>query len=144
MTRPLVVLAVVSFFLHLVWEKTHIALYTGYEAMEGVLPVYVFATVGDVAYVLAAVLLVALFKGGIRWLRDVRATDYAGLAVLGLSIALFVEYKAAALGRWEYTDAMPLVHGLGLSPLAQMTVLLPLSVFITIRIERWLQNRPLR
>jgi hypothetical protein len=35
-----VVLAAVSFLLHLGWEKAHIVLYTGYEALEGAVPIY--------------------------------------------------------------------------------------------------------
>lgn len=133
--RPFLLLATVSFFLHLAWEKAHIRLYTGYEALEGTLPVYLHATFGDVVYTLIAV-GAALFFRGERLRREPQSRDYALVALIGFAIAVFVEVKAIALGRWAYTDAMPLVFGLGLSPLLQMTVLLPLSVYITIRIAR--------
>jgi hypothetical protein len=111
-------------------------LYTGYEAMEGTLPVYLFATLGDVAYTLGAVLLISFFAGSLVWFVHVRTQAFLGLAVIGFSIALFVEYKAMALMRWEYTEAMPLVWDLGVSPLVQMTLLLPLSVFLSMVVER--------
>lgn len=138
--RAYALLAVCAFVLHILWERSHIALYTGYETMKGVLPVYLFATLGDVAYTLGAVVLIALFKGSWTWFREPQLRDFAGLAILGLSIALFVEYKALALGRWEYTDAMPLLGVIGVSPLMQMTILLPLSVFLVAVVERRLRG----
>lgn len=134
------VLAGVSFLLHLVWEKSHIVLYTGYEALEGALPVFLHATLGDVMYTLLAVLVLAALKRDISWMEKARGKGYALLAAIGFGIAAFVEMKAVALGRWEYTDAMPLVYGFGLSPLLQMTVLLPLSVYISVVVSRWIKR----
>lgn len=125
------VLAVLSGLVHLVWERAHMQLYTGYEALEGVLPVYIFATLGDVAYTLAAVFVIGLTVGSSTWFVSARARAYAGLALIGFWIALFVEYKALAFDRWEYTEAMPIFLQVGLSPLLQMTLLLPLSVYLT-------------
>lgn len=138
--RLYAILAFVAFILHLMWERTHIVLYTGYEAMEGALPVYLLATLGDVAYTLGAVLLISFFTGCLTWFLRARAQAFVGLAVMGLAIALFVEYKALALGRWAYTDAMPMIGVLGLSPLVQMTVLLPLSVFLAAFLERHIRG----
>jgi hypothetical protein len=129
-------LAGVSFLLHFVWEKLHIGLYTGYEALEGALPVFLYATLGDVGYTLLAVLVVAALRSETDWMRNARRREYALLAGVGLAIALFVETKAHLLGRWEYTDAMPTLWGFGLSPLVQMTVLLPLSVYISVVVMR--------
>jgi len=134
------VLATISFLLHVVWERLHIVFYTGYEALEGVLPVFLLATLGDVVYTLLAVSAFALVKRDILWVRRAGMGDYAALALLGFFIAVFVEYKAMLLGRWAYTDAMPLVYGFGLSPLLQMTVLLPLTVYIATVVLRWLNR----
>lgn len=140
--HPIAILFFVSFSLHFVWENMHKHLYTGYSPdVMGPFPVIFGATLGDaLLYTIIPVLLVALFVGDAAWFRTVSARHYVALAITGLFIALFVEYKAMALGRWAYTDAMPLIRGIGLSPLIQMTVLLPLSVFITNRIERWLNR----
>lgn len=126
-----VVLGAISFLLHIVWERLHVVLYTGYEAMEGKLPVYLFATIGDVFYTLLAILTIAYVRRSFRWFCEIRPRDFATLAAVGLAVAIFVEGKAHVYGRWEYTDAMPMVWIFGLSPLVQMTVLLPLSVYIT-------------
>lgn len=134
------VLLVSSFLLHFMWERVHIALYTGYESLEGIVPVYLYATLGDVGYTLLAVLVIALLKRDVGWMKTVRGVDYAALAGIGLAIAIFVEKKAQVLGRWEYTETMPLIYGFGLSPLVQMTVLLPLSVFISVVVVRHLNR----
>jgi hypothetical protein len=138
--RVYAVLAAISFLLHIAWERLHIVLYTGYEALEGVLPVFLLATLGDVMYTLLAATAFALVKRDLTWVRRAGMGDYAVLALLGFFIAIFVEYKAMLLGRWAYTDAMPLIYGFGLSPLLQMTVLLPLTVYITTVVLRWLNR----
>lgn len=128
----LIILAAVALALHLAWESWHIRFYTAYEKMEGKLPVFVFATVGDVVYTFLAIILVSFFKPSVLWFLTPNVSDYIGLAILGFYIAVFVEYKAAALAKWKYASRMPRFFGLGLTPLIQMTVLLPLSVFITV------------
>lgn len=137
-SRSFIALLVVSGAVHSVWEYLHMGLYVGYGALEGALPVWVYATLGDVAYTLVAGLLIALFKGRMDWVGDARGRDYPGLAILGFTIALLVEYKALALHRWAYAAAMPIIPYLhvGLSPILQMTLLLPLSVWIAARVTR--------
>lgn len=134
----LTLLALVSFTLHLLWERTHIGLYTAYDSMKGRLPVFIYATLGDVMYTFLAITLVSLFKGSIVWFTNATPQEYLGLALLGFYIAVFVEYKAFALRRWEYTNRMPRVLGLGATPLIQMTILLPLSVYLAVALERLL------
>lgn len=124
------ILVIVTFLLHTVWERLHIRLYTDYDAMRGRLPVYINASIGDVLYTLLAVLIFALLARDPLWFLAVTGGELLLLAILGFFIALFVEYKAMRLKRWRYLPAMPKVFGFGLSPLVQMTVLLPLSVCI--------------
>jgi len=52
------------------------------------------------------------------------------MLIAGLVIAILVEWTGMhILGRWEYTDKMPIVPGLrvGLVPVAQMIELPPLA-----------------
>ncbi|HXV27202.1 MAG TPA: hypothetical protein VD862_04235 [Candidatus Paceibacterota bacterium] len=135
------VLALVTFCIHFVWEQAHVGLYTGYERLGSVVPVTVYATLGDVVYTLAAVAFVGLVRGSWSWFVRPGSRDVVALTIAGLGIAVFVEYKAFALGRWAYTEAMPLVGGLGISPLLQMTLLLPLSVVLTGRILRRMRQK---
>ena len=127
-----ITLALVAFFLHLAWESAHIRLYAHYDKLKGILPVPVLAALGDVLYTLFAVLLVSFFKGDILWFQIATGTDYLLLAFIGFCTALFVEYKAFYFKRWEYTDTMPVIPivRVGLSSVAQKTLLFPLSVWL--------------
>ena len=130
------VLVLITFFLHLAWERVHIRLYTQYDGLKGSaswrMPVPVWAALGDVLYTLFAVMLVAFFKGDILWFQTATAVDYFLLAGIGFCTALFVEYKAFYFKRWEYTSAMPIIPGLrvGLSSVVQKSLLFPLSVWL--------------
>ena len=129
----IVVFPLITFLLHLVWEFFHVSLYGGYQHLSSFLPIPIFASIGDVAYSLLAILLVSIFKKRVKWISSATPLDYIGLAIIGFCIAVFVEYKAMVFERWYYLSAMPIIPGLevGLSPILQMTVLLPLSLFIT-------------
>ena len=135
--RVIALLVFVSFALHLAWEFSHYRLYTGYENLS-TLPIYVWATIGDVLYTLVAFTLASLFKRGLGWVREAAIPDYVGLAALGFFIALYVEYKAVAFQRWVYLPEMPIIpmFDVGLSPVMQMVILLPLTVFVVSFIEK--------
>jgi hypothetical protein len=140
--RIIALLVIVAGLLHVLWENAHVGLYTGYGDLGGGLPITVWATIGDVLYTLVAFALVSLFKHGIEWVREALWSDYVGLAILGFCIALYVEYKAFALARWAYTDAMPIlpVFSVGVSPVLQMMILLPLTLACVSWIERRLKS----
>lgn len=134
----LLVFAAVTLLLHGIWEHAHIVLYTGYEVLQGALPVWMLATLGDLLYALVIIGSMSLAKGGIEWIRSASWGEYGAAVVLGFFIALMVEYKGLYLGRWEYLPSMPIVpfFGVGLSPLLQMPLLTVLSLLITKKIVR--------
>ncbi len=134
--RRIIAVVLVSFILHLIWETAHIGLYTGYDHITR-FPITLYATVGDVGYVVLGVLVLILFKSSSEWLDGPSRADSISLAFLGFCIALFVEYKGLMLGRWSYTLAMPIVPllNVGLSPLLQMMLLLPISVWLSGRLR---------
>ncbi len=129
--------ALISAVLHGIWEHLHVPLYGGYEHLT-TLPIEVYATLGDIAYSIVAIILISLFKRNTEWLKQPSKHDYLVLASIGFLIALFVEYKALALGRWFYLSSMPIIPILhvGLSPILQMTLLLPLSIYIISRMYK--------
>jgi hypothetical protein len=95
--------------------------------------------VGDVGIILGICAAGSLAAGDLRWgLRD-RWNIYATAAVLGLAYAALVEQAALGAGRWSYTERMPVVPGLGagLWPLLQMTLLPPLTFWVS----RWWAGR---
>lgn len=130
---PYLLLALVAFLLNFLWESAHAVLYTGYGNLGAPLPLSVWASLGDVLYITGTVLAAAFAKRRLDWFLDASRKEYALLAALGFFIAWWVEYKAFAAHTWAYTAAMPVIPGLniGLSPVLQMMLLLPLSVFVT-------------
>ena len=127
LTKFAVALVAVSFVLNLVWEYVHLPLYTGYEQLGSGLPLILWATSGDVLYTVLITAFVLLCSDKVGpW----RPRQYAALGIGGLVVALLVEYKAMALHKWAYTTAMPTLLDVGLSPMLQLMILVPLSVFI--------------
>ena len=144
--QNILLLIIVSFLLHVIWESLHVSLYGGYEHLSPVLSVTVWATIGDVAYTLFVYLLIALIKKDFYWLQNIQVNDYVALTLMGFFIALFVEYKALFFERWFYLDAMPIIPFLnvGLSPVLQMTLLLPLTMYLTHRIFVYAKQKKIK
>lgn len=140
---PYALLLAISGALHFIWEANHVQLYTGYEHVARGLPIPWYATAGDIVYTFFALLVIALFKHEIAWWQKMTWHDAAVLACLGLVIALFVEYKAFLFGRWAYTAAMPIIPivQVGLSPVLQMMILLPVSVLLAGALVRRITNK---
>ena len=131
------IVGVTAALLHLLWECAHVRLYTGYEHLTH-MPILVYAISGDVLYTLVAIFFVSLVKGQLDWLAMPSVRDLMALMLLGFWIALFVEYKALALHQWAYLDTMPIIPilNVGLSPIVQMTILLPLTVLFSAGLDR--------
>ncbi|MEN9405480.1 MAG: hypothetical protein RLY47_439 [Candidatus Parcubacteria bacterium] len=140
--RRIITIALVSFVLHFIWETAHVGLYAGYEHITR-LPITLYATLGDVGYVLLGVMLLSLFKHSLAWLDAPARNDYIFLTAVGFLIAVFVEYKGLMLGKWTYLPAMPIVPLLriGLSPLLQMTLLLPASVWLSAQLRSYIASK---
>lgn len=137
-------LVFVSFPLHFAWESWHVRFYGGYENLSPYFPLALWASIADVLYVLGIVLLISLLKREIGWITKAQWTDFAGLAVIGFFVAVFVEYKAMVFGKWYYLNSMPIIpwFEVGLSPIAQMTILLPLAVYLAGLLCSYLDKKP--
>lgn len=133
----IIVILVIGGVFHYLWESLHVVLYTDYEHLT-TLSIELYATCGDVMYVAFGLALLSVVRKTVGWVMAPTRADYVLLALIGLGIALFVEYKALMLGRWVYTEAMPIIPllGVGLSPIVQMTLGLPLSVYIARKLSR--------
>jgi len=67
------------------------------------------------------------------------------LIVMGLGYTVFSEwYNVYRIGSWAYSDAMPLIFGIGLTPLLQWLVVpgVMLALIQRSRIGRSWQNLP--
>ena len=129
--KQLIYLALVSFVMHGVWERAHVGLYIAPDYHPLGLPLLLWATLGDVAVTFLVWLLFGAIKKDWNWVQKMDWRDASVLVFVGFAIACDIEYRALFRHAWAYKTAMPLIFGIGLSPVAQMTILLPLSFYCT-------------
>ena len=130
-----------GFVLNEIWEMAQMSAYveTAGNSWTSTLGFCTRAAVGDVGIILGIYAAGALAAGDLGWGLRGRWNIYATAAVLGLAYAVLLEHAALAAGRWSYTERMPVVSvlGAGLWPLLQMTLLPPLTFWIS----RWWVGR---
>ena len=90
---------------------------------------------GDVAITFFVYAVGTLAAGQLQWGTTGKWNVYAAAAVLGGAFAVAVEWHALAAGRWSYSDRMPVVPvlGVGVWPLLQLTLLVPLALWVAVR-----------
>lgn len=135
------VAVIVAFGLNWLWEMAQMRAYVemaGRPWQETVWPCAV-ASLGDVALTLVVYGIVALATGRMRWPVDGKWNTYAAASVLGAVCGLAMEWRALAQGRWSYTDQMPTIPvlGVGLWPLLQLALLVPVTLGIAGWRGRW-------
>lgn len=125
-------LALFAFVFNFLWEYSALPFYKDYSALGQGLSLVLWASAGDVVYVLFIISVVAYRAKKSAWMLEGKREDYALAGALGFLVALFVEYKALYLHRWAYATAMPIIPilGVGLTPIIQMTLIAPLSAWL--------------
>ena len=130
--RTLILIFIVAVLLNYLWELAQAPLYVGMEDYNaGVLWHCFVASLGDGIMVLLIVTAGWITLKRIDWFERPGIAGYVVMLIAGLNIAVLVEWVAVhILGRWEYSDKMPMVPmlGIGLVPIAQMLIL-PLLIF---------------
>ena len=134
--------AVLSFFLNLAWEIAQLPLYTIPSAQSTPQIAYAVAhcTAGDVAIAVVSFLIAAIALGDANWPVS-RPWRGGAIAILsGVSYTAFAEwYNVYQAGYWAYSSSMPLVFGIGLSPLLQW-ILIPAATLQIVR--NWAGTSP--
>lgn len=132
LTVFLIVLSLVSFPMHWLWEWVQCKPYFVHGASPPTLTAMLMATLGDVVLTLLAYGAVSLLHGRAWPLRP--WSPGVWVMLLGLALVMSISFEAYALhtGRWAYTDAAPRVPGTPISvlPVAQLLILLPLSFYL--------------
>lgn len=127
-----VALALSALGLNWFWEMAHMRAYV--EMLDRPWQETTFlcalASLGDLLVTLGICGVGSLAAGRLDWGRAGRWNVYATAALLGGACATAIEWKALAAGYWSYTSRMPLVPllGVGLSPLLQLTLLVPAAL----------------
>nr|WP_281721819.1 hypothetical protein [Nitrosomonas nitrosa] len=115
---------IAAFALNWVWENAQAPLYKGYAGFSQDVWMCTVATLGDVAIVAVIWLIVAFSWRDPAWHRRCSLNQTLVAILLGVVIAIAIEYRALASARWDY-DVMPLIPftGIGLVPILQMAIL---------------------
>lgn len=122
---------IVGIFVHFLWEMLQSFAYEmGALPLMRVVLYHLWATLGDAVLMVLIYGAVALPARNLRWMERSRPRDLLLMLILGLVLAVGIEWRALATGRWAYTGAMPILPGLGvgLLPVAQF-LLLPWPIY---------------
>lgn len=127
--------AVVAFTVNLCWELAHSALYDwNIPPLESDVRYYigriVLSTAGDSFFIVLICALMSFIKGGVGWVNGPSKKDAVMLALMGLLASAAIETRAMLLNRWTYNELMPMIFGLGLTPLVQLAA----TALITVKL----------
>lgn len=120
--------AVLAFLLNYAWELGHCTLYKGF-VYDG--PHIAFLGLASPADTIMAGLLyfgfALIYRNGF-WIQHLTVSRTVWLILVGGLGAAVSEMAHLSAGNWIYTDRMPLVFGIGLTPLLQFSML-PLLIY---------------
>lgn len=140
----LIILVLSAFVTNWFWEMLQMP---GYVEMADKDIVTTFAlctraTVGDVIITLAVYFWGALAAGDLKWGMNGKRYPYLAAGLSAALVAIVIEYKATVAGAWHYNEKMPLVPftHVGLWPFFQLTLLVPLSMWLSYRISKKLAS----
>jgi len=127
-------LFMISLPLYFSWEMLQMPASGGLPGTcLGTTPLCALATIGDAAVVaLLYAIGMAAFRDA-RWFTPPRLGRYAAIVTAGIVLQIAIEWAAVyQLAWWSYGDAQPIVPGLGIGifPLLQPVVLLPLTFWL--------------
>lgn len=121
---------IVAVLLNYVWELAQAPLYVDLESYNAAVLWHCFvASLGDGVMVLVIVAAGRLVLRHQNWFEHPGVPGYLVMITAGLVLAVAVEWVAInILGRWAYTEGMPIAPGVGIGivPIAQMLILPPL------------------
>lgn len=129
---PEIPLAFLGFLLHFLWEFVQCPLLFAGMDESGHAVMCLRATLGDVSILLFAFWGTAFAsRRRRRWIVEPRAWERVTFVAIGLSVTVVFELLATRVwNRWTYSDAMPVLFGVGLAPVAQWLVIPPLVLWL--------------
>ncbi len=134
-----------AFVLNLAWEIAHVRLYTIWADADGagVAWALLHCSLGDVLIALATFALAGIVLRQVDW---PSSRPWAGGAIVVIGAMAYTAwsewYNVYRAGGWGYTASMPLIFGIGLSPLLQWLILPPVMVASYRALGPVLSDRP--
>ena len=127
-----------AFVLNLIWELAHVRLYTIWAAEDGMSIAWALlhCSLGDLVLALAMFALAGIVLQRADWPASRPLTGGAIVVIGAIAFTAWSErYNVYRAGNWGYTASMPMILGIGLSPLLQWIVLPPAMVGAYRRLE---------
>ena len=123
--------AALALVLNLTWEIAQARLYTIWAEADGtnIAWALLHCSLGDVVIALTTLALAGMVLGRADWPAS-RPWQGGAIVVIGaMAFTVWSEwYNVYRTGNWSYTASMPLIFGIGLSPLLQWLILPPVMV----------------
>lgn len=125
--KKILLFIVLAFSVNLVWEVSHSVLYDWNKApLHNDAYFYIsrilFSTFGDLLFLTMIFAAVSLRNVNIKWIENPKKEDYLKIATLGFVISFLVEKRAEILHLWSYNSLMPVIFGIGITPLIQLAL----------------------
>jgi len=111
--------------LNLAWEIAQLPLYTIFHdgRPEQIAFAVAHCTAGDILITLACYLVASAVTLDLAWSWHRPASGVAVAIVSGVTYTVFSEWlNVSVRGSWAYTESMPQISGIGLTPLLQWLV----------------------
>ncbi len=115
----LVYLIIFILSLNLIWEFSHYRLFIDLTSIPSTLHLFI-ASLTDLILISSIFLIISVFRKSLNWTENPKKSDYFIIILLGMIIAIIIEIYSLSKGRWAYTELMPTVFGIGISPLIQL------------------------
>ena len=120
-----------AFVLNLAWEIAQVRLYTIWAEADGmrIARALLHCTLGDILIALATFALASIVLRRVDWPAS-RPWSGGIIVVIGaIAFTAWSEwYNVYRASNWGYTASMPLIFGIGLTPLLQWLILPPVMV----------------
>ena len=131
--QPWVAIGGFAALLHFPWEMLQAPFYQNLAKAEHWAAVLEcgHATLGDAGIALTAYGLTSLLRRDRLWLARSSSSAWAVYLLTGLLLTIVLEaINVYVLHRWSYSGHMPMVFGIGLTPLMQWLVLPALNLWL--------------
>ena len=126
-----------AFLLNFLWESLHgFSLYKDHHIDSDIyVRMMVYMSAMDALTIVGMFLFIGLWAKNMDWVRQFNNSQVVSFLFLGLIVAMLAEYRAVYVtGEWSYNALMPLVFGIGLSPLFQLSATGWLAIWLARRL----------
>ena len=112
-------LALFIFVINIIWESLHYRLYVDLTRIPPAIHILI-ASFADLFLIAFIFFINSIFNKSINWIENPKKLDYLVIIISGIIISAGIESYSLSHGRWIYTELMPTIFGIGLSPLIQL------------------------